>query len=129
MVTTSSKRGHDSAPGAKVALNDLFVEPPMDAAGIDLHLKPGVQDEITHQDHGHHELSESAAESISRLLIRLVPCVYGGLLGYLGGVLVPGLIVGILASLVFDLAMGRHSLLRRLRCCLPRTLAPGFRPR
>lgn len=59
-----------------------------------------------------HELPEHTAEAVSRFLTRLVPLIYGALLGATGGNLALGLLAGIVASTAFDLSMADHSLAR-----------------
>ncbi len=59
-----------------------------------------------------HEIPEHTAEAASRALTRLVPLVYGVLLGVTGDILAIGLLVGGIGSLAFDLSMDQHSLAR-----------------
>ena len=59
-----------------------------------------------------HEIPEHTAEAVSRLLTRVVPLVYGTLLGLTGGSLHVGVLIGALGSLAFDLSMDGHSLAR-----------------
>ena len=59
-----------------------------------------------------HELPERAAEAMSRVLVRIVPLVYGGLLGHLGGRMGLGLLLGFVSAAAFDLYMGDKSMLR-----------------
>lgn len=61
-----------------------------------------------------HELPEFSTEAASRMLIRGVPLIYGGLLGDLIDVMPFGLGLGLALSAAFDVNMGRHSLLRGL---------------
>jgi hypothetical protein len=61
---------------------------------------------------GAHEMSDEAAESSVRCVARLVPLAYAGLLGLTGGNLAAWIAAGVVASIAFDLSMGRHSLLR-----------------
>lgn len=87
---------------------------------------PRVTDEIEIEDfdametEGHSEpprqdapgLSQAGADAASRTLTRIVPLAYGALLGGLSGHLWLGLSAGLLLAGVFDLFMGRTSLLR-----------------
>ena len=98
-------------------VDELFTNPPLNAAAA-VPLDPAVG-----QLDGKlstHDLTESAAESVSRLLIRVVPLVYGGLLGHLADRLVLGLLFGAVAASVLDLSMGDSSLLRRPASALRR---------
>jgi hypothetical protein len=64
--------------------------------------------------HHSHQLPEEASEATSRNLVRVVPLVYGGLLGGLGENLAFGLVSGVALGAAFDLYMGEHSIVRGL---------------
>ena len=77
-----------------------------------------------HNDqHGHydHQLSEETTDTLSRTLTRLVPLVYGMLLGALSDSLLLGLAISLLVSLAFDLLMGDQSLVRNFSRQLARS--------
>ncbi|MCB1799570.1 MAG: hypothetical protein KDI67_11865 [Gammaproteobacteria bacterium] len=61
-----------------------------------------------------HELGDEAKEISGRFVVRAVPLLYGVLAGVLMGNLAAGLLVGGLVSLIADVKMGSHSLLRGL---------------
>jgi len=67
-----------------------------------------------HDRHVHytHELSDDATEASTRMLIRLVPMVYGGVLGVLAEHVILGLLAGFVLTLALDLRMGKDSLFR-----------------
>lgn len=71
-----------------------------------------------------HDLPESAAESVSRAVIRLVPLAYGLLLGGLIDSLALGLLAGAMLSAALDLSMRKQSLLRALARELTARLCP-----
>ena len=56
-----------------------------------------------------HEMPDDTAEASARVLIRMVPLVYGVLLGGLTGNLPLGLSVGIILSMALDMRMGDKS--------------------
>ncbi len=90
-------------------LDDRFAEPQRVARALNV-VPPTAGDRYdTHT----HELSDAAAEAVSRLLIRVVPLAYGGLLGWLADMTPFGLLLGAAASAAFDVHMAQHSLLRR----------------
>ena len=66
--------------------------------------------------HAHytHQLSEEATEAVSRLLIRIVPLVYGAILGSLADDVAIGLTAALAISLAFDLSMEGNSVVRGL---------------
>lgn len=59
-----------------------------------------------------HDMSEDASEACSRVLIRAVPVVYGGIVGGIIENLPLGIALGILAAAVLDTRMGHRSLFR-----------------
>jgi len=64
-----------------------------------------------------HELSYDTKESVGRVIIRLVPLLYGGMFGALLDDMPLALTVGAIVSVGMDLAMGNQSLLRAfIRC-------------
>ena len=73
-----------------------------------------VPDGAHHDRHVHntHELSDDATEASTRVLIRVVPMVYGALLGALADHPIPGLLAGFTLTLALDLRMGPDSLFR-----------------
>lgn len=77
----------------------------------------GKSGERLPDQHGHytHELPEYTSEAFSQWLIRLVPLVYGALIGGLGDHLAIGLVIGGAISLAFDFSMDDDSLLRSAR--------------
>ena len=69
--------------------------------------------------HYTHELQYDTKESIGRVIIRLVPLLYGGMFGALLDDMPLALTVAAIVSLGMDLAMGNQSLLRAvIRCFL-----------
>lgn len=62
--------------------------------------------------HYTHELSYDSKESIGRVIIRLVPLLYGGMFGALLDDMPLALTVGAMVSVAVDLAMGNQSVLR-----------------
>jgi len=66
-----------------------------------------------------HQLSEEEAEAVSRWLVRVVPLVFGAMLGSLAHNIAIGLLAALAVSLAFDLSMEGNSialgLYRRLR--------------
>jgi hypothetical protein len=94
------------------------------AGRIDLVMMDKVEiDELvgsTHQGHQNryvhyaHELPNESSELASRVLMRIVPLVYAVLLGGLADSLLLGLSVGLVLSVVFDLYMDSHSMVRAL---------------
>lgn len=66
-----------------------------------------------------HELPEESTDALSRLIVRVVPLIFGTLLGSLAGNLAIGIIAASAIALAFDLSMEDQSLvrgvLRRLR--------------
>ena len=81
----------------------------------------GASDQHQHQDryvHYTHQMPDETAEASARVLIRLVPLVYGALMGGLYGHLPAGLLLGLTASLALDYRMGGKSLIQPvLRLC------------
>ena len=71
-----------------------------------------------HYVHYTHQMSDETAEAWARALIRLVPLVYGALMGGLYGSLTVGLLLGLVVSLALDYRMWHNSLSRPLlrRC-------------
>lgn len=61
-----------------------------------------------------HKLPAHATESVSRTLLRVVPLIYGALLGATSQNFWFWVSVSLLCSIAFDLYMGRHSIVRRL---------------
>lgn len=57
-----------------------------------------------------HEMSDETAEASSRTLIRIVPLVYGALLGGLIDDILLGVSLGMVLSIALDSRMGRQSL-------------------
>lgn len=80
---------------------------------------PGASVPVHRDRYGQHShtLSNDGAEAATRALIRVVPLVYGALLGGLGENLVAGLAGGLLFSVALDFGMGKDSLL--LNCLRP----------
>jgi hypothetical protein len=74
-----------------------------------------------------HELPEETTEAASRLLVRVVPLVFGALLGSLADNLAIGLSAALVVSLVFDLSMEGKSLLRAFYSRFRRDLTGGRR--
>lgn len=67
--------------------------------------------------HYTHELSYDSKESIGRVIIRLVPLLYGGMFGALLDDMSLALTVAAIVTVGMDLAMGNQSLLRTfIRC-------------
>ena len=99
--------GHGE-PDHTIELDDYFSGLPTE----------GSRDEVTRPVHRDqyveysHELPEGAAEAVSRVLVRIVPLIYGGLLGHLGGRMGLGLLLGFVSAAAFDLYMGDKSMLR-----------------
>jgi hypothetical protein len=66
-----------------------------------------------------HQLSEEDTEAVSRWLVRVVPLVFGAMLGSLAHNTAIGLLAAVAVSLAFDLSMEGNSialgLYRRLR--------------
>ncbi|MGB5253602.1 MAG: hypothetical protein WBN68_12860 [Sedimenticolaceae bacterium] len=66
-----------------------------------------------------HQLSEEEAEAVSRWLVRVVPLVFGAMLGSLANNIAIGLSTALVVSLAFDLSMEGNSIAlgsyRRLR--------------
>ena len=81
----------------------------------------GASGQHRHHDqyvHYTHQMSDETAEASARVLIRLVPLVYGALMGGLYGNLPAGLLLGLVASLALDYRMGGKSLIQPvLRRC------------
>jgi hypothetical protein len=71
-----------------------------------------------HYVHYTHQMSDEAAEAWARALIRLVPLVYGALVGGFYGNLPAGLLLGLVVSLALDYRMWHNSFSRPLlrRC-------------
>lgn len=93
----------------------------------DVHVAAAARESAPHTDryaHNAHELPESAAEAVSRSVIRLVPLAYGVLLGVLIDSLLLGLLAGGALSIVLDLFMGGQSLLRAAYRNLATRLCP-----
>ena len=68
-----------------------------------------------HQDqyvHYTHQMPDETAEASARVLIRLVPLIYGALMGGLYGNLLAGVLLGLLVSALLDYRMWDRSLLR-----------------
>ena len=85
------------------------------AGRIDLVMMDKVEiDELVESTHHAHELPNESSELASRVLMRIVPLVYAVLLGGLADSLLLGLSVGLVLSVVFDLYMDSHSLVRAL---------------
>ena len=66
-----------------------------------------------------HQLSEAETEAVSRWLVRIVPLIFGAMLGSLAHNIAIGLLAAVAVSLAFDLSMEGNSialgLYRRLR--------------
>ena len=76
-----------------------------------------------------HEMTPELAETVGRIVIRLVPLLYGGMFGSLIDDLPMALGIAALVSMGMDLAMGDRSLLRSLLrggCPLLALLANGL---
>ena len=108
MVEVKRPRPGTGEPDHAIELEDYFadrpVEAPRDEPAPPIHRDQHV--EYTH------ELPEGTAEAVSRALIRIVPLIYGGLLGHLGGNMALGLLLGFASAAAFDLYMGNKSILR-----------------
>ena len=61
-----------------------------------------------------HELPEETNEALSRALVRIVPLVFGALLGSLGDSVAIGVSAALAISLAFDWSMEEHSIVRRV---------------
>ena len=64
--------------------------------------------------HYSHELSEGVTDAFSRAISRLVPLIYGAIMGVVSEHLVVGLAVSLLITMVLDLSMGEQSLFRNM---------------
>ncbi|MCG6967438.1 MAG: hypothetical protein LJE59_13100 [Chromatiaceae bacterium] len=76
---------------------------------------------VHEEQHVHytHEMSRDTSEASGRFIIRMVPLLYGVLVGSLLADPVPGLLVGSLGFMALDLTMAGNSLLLALlRRCL-----------
>jgi predicted lipid-binding transport protein (Tim44 family) len=62
--------------------------------------------------HYTHQMPDETAEASARVLIRLVPLMYGALMGGLYGHLAAGLLLGLVPSLALDYRMGGKSLIQ-----------------
>lgn len=84
---------------------------------------PVEPDKARHQDryvHYTHQMPDETAEASARVLIRLVPLIYGALMGGLYGNLLAGVLLGLLVSALLDYRMWDRSLLRPVsrRCAV-----------
>ena len=61
-----------------------------------------------------HQLSEEETEAVSRWLVRVVPLVFGTMMGSLAHNTVIGLSAALAVSLAFDLSMEGNSIVLRL---------------
>lgn len=68
------------------------------------------------EQHGHysHQMTEETKEAAGRAVVRIVPVLYGFLLGGLSGDIVLWVLLGSVLAVVIDLKMGEHSLSRPL---------------
>lgn len=73
--------------------------------------KPIHQDQHPHYTH---ELPDSAADAVSRVLIRIVPLAYGLLIGGLSDNMPLGLALGAVVGVIADLSLREHSFSRVL---------------
>ena len=73
-------------------------------------------DSAHHDRYAHHthDLPDESSEASSRALIRVVPLVYGALLGGLADSMFLGFSSGMVLSVAFDLSMGGNSMVRSL---------------
>jgi hypothetical protein len=71
--------------------------------------KPRHQDRYVHYTH---QMPDETAEASARVLIRIVPLIYGALMGGLYGNLLAGVLLGLLVSALLDYRMWDSSLLR-----------------
>ena len=76
----------------------------------------GVAADVRHDQYVqyNHEMTDDTAEASARTLIRMVPLVYGGLVGGIMGVVPLGLAIGLATTMALDIKMGRHSITLRL---------------
>lgn len=69
--------------------------------------------ERAHEDqyaHYSHQMPDDTKEATGRFIVRLVPLLYGVLLGGLSGHLFVGILLGLVGSIGLDLRMGGQSL-------------------
>lgn len=85
-----------------------------DAVELDDYAGPAEQPRRDQYVHYTHELPALGAESATRVLVRVVPLIYGALLGHLIGAITVGIALGAVLSMAFDIGMGQDSLLRGL---------------
>lgn len=108
MIEDRQPRPGGNEPDDAIELEDYHTDRAAEAS-LDERARPVHRDQ--HVEYTH-ELSEGTAEAVSRVLIRLVPLIYGGLLGHLGGQMALGLLLGFAFAAAFDLYMGDKSVLR-----------------
>ena len=79
-------------------------------------LASGVKAATLRNRHAHytHQLPEESTEAASRLLVRVVPLVFGAMLGSVGNNLAVALAAALAISVAFDLSMADKSIARRL---------------
>ena len=95
-------------PDHAIELDDFSAERPAPRPARDVS-QPVHRDQYVEYSH---QLPEGTADAVSRLLIRIVPLIYGGLLGHLSDHMALGLLLGFASAAAFDLYMGDKSVLR-----------------
>ena len=75
-------------------------------------LAPREPDHPGPYPHHSHAMQDDQADALSRLVARLVPLVFGIMLGAVGDMIVLGAAIGLVGSLAFDLSMEQRSWVR-----------------
>lgn len=76
--------------------------------------------------HYSHEMPDETKEASGRFVLRVVPLLYGVLLGGLTDNLAAGVCLGALVSFGLDLSMGQTSIFRAMSCPFIAAFANGF---
>ncbi len=74
--------------------------------------------------HYSHEQSQDNAEASGRIIVRVVPLLYGGMIGVLFDNIVGALAISALISMALDLTMDDKSMFRPLICPLVHRTCP-----
>jgi hypothetical protein len=83
--------------------------------------------EGTHEDqyaHYSHQMPDETKEAAGRFIVRIVPLLYGVLLGGLSDHLSVGIVLGLVGSIGLDLRMGEQSLVQPLARRFWRAVCP-----